>query len=204
MTFRCEDLERALEGENPTLLLAARAHARTCEACRTELRRADEIAAAAHSLHREWQSDDVWPAIAARLEPRRSMAHAIVSWQGLAAAAVILLAVAVSFVALGDRPVQNDRLLSDDALSEIERAEAQYVKAIDALAVKATAYNDAQSPLLLNLRERLLVIDAAIANCRAEIDRNRFNTHLRRQLLSMYQEKRRTLEQILEQEKNAS
>jgi hypothetical protein len=204
MTFRCEDLERALEGDDPSLLLAARAHARTCDACREELLRADELAAAARSLHREWKSDNLWPAIAARLEPRRSIGRAILSWPGLAAAAVILLAVAVSFVALGDRPVTNDRLLSDDALSEIERAEAQYVKAIEALAVKATANNDAQSPLLMNLRERLLVIDTAIANCRAEIDRNRFNTHLRRQLLSMYQEKRRTLEQILEQEKNAS
>jgi hypothetical protein len=60
------------------------------------------------------------------------------------------------------------------------------------------------SLLLANLRERLVVIDAAIADCRAEIERNRFNTHLRRQLLSIYQEKRRTLEQILDEEQHAS
>ena len=204
MTFRCDDLERALDADDPALLVAARAHAHTCDACRETLRQADELAAAARSLQREWKSDDLWPSIAARLEPRRSIQRVIFSWQGLAAAAVIFLAVAVSFVALGDRPVANDRLLSDEGLSEIERAEAQYIKAIDSLAEKATARSDAASPLLVNLRERLLVIDAAIANCRAEIDRNRFNTHLRRQLLSMYQEKRRTLEQILEQETNAS
>jgi hypothetical protein len=202
--FRCEDLERALESDDAALVAAARSHAAACNICGEELRRVDELAAAARSLHREWKSADLWPSIAAGLEPRRSIGRAIFSWRGLAAAAVIVMAIAVSFVALGDRPVANDRLLSDDALSEIERAEAQYVKAIDALAVKADAHDDAQSPLLVNLRERLLVIDAAIANCRGEIERNRFNTHLRRQLLSMYQEKRRTLEQILEQEKNAS
>jgi len=54
------------------------------------------------------------------------------------------------------------------------------------------------SPLLVNLRERLEVIDAAIAEYRAEIARNRFNAHLRQQLLWIYQEKRRTLEQVQE------
>jgi hypothetical protein len=138
---------------------------------------------------------------------RNSVRHAIFSWHTLAAAAVVVLAVAVSFIAFGDRPVADDRLLSDAALSEMERAEVQYMRAIDALAEKALAEKalpEGESPLIVNLRERLLVIDAAIANCRAEIERNRFNTHLRRQLLSMYQEKRRTLEQIVEQETNAS
>jgi hypothetical protein len=204
MTFRCGDLERALDDEDPGLLLAARAHARTCDACRDELQRADDLAAAARSLHREWRNDELWPAIAAKLEPRRSVRHSLFTWQALAAAAVILVAVAASFMVFGGRPAADDRLLSDAALSEIERAEAQYIKAIDALADRALARTDSESPLMTNLRERLFVIDAAIANCRTEIERNRFNTHLRRQLLSIYQEKRRTLEQILEQETNAS
>jgi hypothetical protein len=36
-----------------------------------------------------------------------------------------------------------------------------------------------------------------------EIDRNRFNAHLRQQLLWIYQEKRRTLEQVQESDRNA-
>jgi hypothetical protein len=59
------------------------------------------------------------------------------------------------------------------------------------------------SPLLLNLRDRLQAIDAAIAEYRAEIARNRFNAHLRRQLLWIYQEKRRTLEQVQESSTDA-
>jgi hypothetical protein len=54
------------------------------------------------------------------------------------------------------------------------------------------------SPLLVNLRERLEILDATITEYRAEIARNRFNAHLRRQLLWIYQEKRRTLEQVQE------
>jgi hypothetical protein len=95
-------------------------------------------------------------------------------------------------------------LLDERTLAEVERAEAQYVNAIEALAQTARARSaTSESPLLLTLRERLTAIDAAIADCRAEIERNRFNTHMRRQLLSMYQEKRRTLEQILESNPNA-
>jgi hypothetical protein len=179
----------------------------------------DELSAVARSLHREWPSPDLWPAIAAGMaEIERAERQARMrrrQWQTLAAAATLILAIAGSLLVLRDRTPATSRqpamanagqrLLSDEALIEVERAEAQYVAAIEALAVKATAATDASaSPLLASLRERLLVIDTAIADCRAEIERNRFNAHLRRQLLSMYQEKRRTLEQILEQEQHVS
>ena len=85
------------------------------------------------------------------------------------------------------------------ALAAIERSEQQYMRAIDDLTRLAAPRLDMpDSPLLVNLRERLEVIDAAIAEYRAEIARNRFNAHLRQQLLWIYQEKRRTLEQVQE------
>jgi hypothetical protein len=182
----------------------------------------DELSDAAKSLHREWDSPALWPAITreiAAIDARRTRipdpGRRIPSWPQLAAAAVIIVSIGASLAWLGDRLFRERstqttgtaRLLNEAALDEVERAEAQYIAAIDALAAKVAREVDddpASSPLLANLRERLLVIDAAIADCRAEIDHNRFNTHLRRQLLSIYQEKRRTLEQILEQEQHAS
>ena len=68
----------------------------------------------------------------------------------------------------------------------------------------STCLDRATSPILLTLRERLVVLDAAIAQCRSEIERNRFNAHLRRELLEMYREKRRTLEEIINVPTNAS
>lgn len=210
MTFHCDELDRALGSDDAALLAAARAHAERCASCRDEMRLADELTAAARTLHREWDSPQLWPAIAATLTAGR---HTIASWQVLAAAAVLVLAVAASLVSIRERFFASPppdarpagRLLSDEALAEVERAEAQYIGAIEALARKAAPALDASpSPVLANLRERLLVIDAAIADCRAEIERNRFNAHLRRHLLSIYQEKRRTLEEILEQERHAS
>ena len=179
----------------------------------------EDFSAAARSLHREWESPDLWPAIAAEMAAiDRADRNASVKrrlWQVAAAAAVVVLAVSASvwLVRQGSRSsptvqqtaIAGERLLSDEALLEVERAEAQYIATIEALARKTAAATDASaSPVLANLRERLLVIDAAIADCRLEIERNRFNAHLRRQLLSIYQEKRRTLEQILEQEHHVS
>jgi hypothetical protein len=187
----------------------------------------EELSTAARSLHREWASPDLWPAIAADMAAiDRAHRNAAVKrrfWQAAAAAAVVVLAVSASVWVVrdgsrGDRTAPRSairgaigaastgaRLLSDEALLEVERAEAQYISTIEALARKTSAGASASaSPVLAHLRERLLVIDAAIADCRVEIERNRFNAHLRRQLLSIYQEKRRTLEQILEQEHHAS
>ena len=180
----------------------------------------EELSTAARSLHREWESPGLWPAIAAEIaaldRAERNAAARRRRWQTLAAAASVVLAIAASVLLVRERAKRVDDVpapavnathwsLSDEALSDIERAEAQYIAAIEALATKATAAsNTSRSPVLAHLRERLLVIDTAIADCRAEIERNRFNAHLRRQLLAMYQEKRQTLEQILKQEQHAS
>jgi hypothetical protein len=103
------------------------------------------------------------------------------------------------------RQTSIERLLDERALSKVELAEADYIRAINALSARATTrIAEPDSPLVMNLRERLIAIDAAIDECRAAIDRNRFNAHLRRELLSIYREKQRTLEQILESAKDVS
>jgi hypothetical protein len=220
---RCEELQAALRAGDPVSLAAARAHAADCPNCRPELEVWDDISAAARSLHREWDSPGLWPRIAAaiRAEDEATPRRAATFWQWshpwqTIAAAILVLAIFVPLAWYGwhartpaplpaERVTSNSRLLNEPALLEIERAEAEYVRAIDVLSSAATARIDEQpSPLLLTLRERLIVIDAAIAECRAAIERNRFNAHLRRELLSIYQEKQRTLQQILEQEKNVS
>ena len=45
-------------------------------------------------------------------------------------------------------------------------------------------------------------LDDAIAECQSNIDRNRQNAHLRKQLLAMYSEKQQTLEDVLREDTN--
>ncbi len=168
----------------------------------------DTLRAAARTLHEEWDSPGLWPAIDDALRapapaPRRW------GWQQFAAAAAVALTIGgagwITWRALpGTGPAVDagpapDRLLSDEAYAEVERSEAQYTRAIDELSrLVAPKLEMPDSELLLSLRERLTTIDAAIDESRTQIDRNPFNAQLRRQLLYIYQEKRRTLEQIQE------
>jgi hypothetical protein len=93
------------------------------------------------------------------------------------------------------------RLLTDEALREVERSEAAYMRSIERLsALAAPKLASADSPLLANYREKLLVLDSAIADCRAQLEQNRFNAHLRRELLAVYQMKQATLTEVLQEE----
>jgi len=175
----------------------------------------EELSAAARDLRREWESPELWPRIAAALAEesrraeRRRAFFAAPAWRGLlAAAAVLLLAVTASLTlwprAGAPEAEAQRRLLTEKALHEVERAEGDYVQSIEDLSRLAEPrVQDAASPLMMSYREKLLILDGAIAECRARIDRNRFNARLRKELLSLYQEKQRTLQQLMNEDTDA-
>jgi hypothetical protein len=127
-------------------------------------------------------------------------------WQTAAAALllVILTGSALWFVAHQRTPgiPQYDALLNDRTVNEVQRAEAAYERAIDKLDAQARPQlENSSAPLIANYREKLLVLDSAIADLKSQAGMNPANGHLRRQLLAMYQEKQDTLEQVLEAKK---
>ena len=92
-----------------------------------------------------------------------------------------------------------DPLLKTKALDAVEKAQTAYVQAIDKLASDAKPQLDKpETPLMANYREKLQVLDSAIDDLRAQAGQNPSNAHLRYQLLAMYQEKQKTLEDVLE------
>ena len=94
---------------------------------------------------------------------------------------------------------QLDPLLKTKALDDVEKAQTAYVQAIDKLASDAKPQLDRpETPLMANYREKLQVLDSAIDDLRAQAGQNPSNAHLRYQLLAMYQEKQKTLEEVLE------
>lgn len=176
----------------------------------------DEISRAARELHREWESPELWPRIqaalsaeAARAERRRAV-H-VRAWLSVAAAAAAVLILGASVLLRVRAPREGvpaaeaeRRLLTDQALRDVERSESDYVRSIDALSrVAEPRVEEAGSPLMMSYREKLLLLDSAIAECRARIDRNRFNARLRRELLSLYQEKQQTLQQVMKEDADA-
>ena len=54
--------------------------------------------------------------------------------------------------------------------------------------------------LAVAYRERLMVLDQAIAELRANVDQNRFNASLQVELAGLYRQKQQTLQEILRRE----
>ena len=228
MKLECNDRENVLRNQAPAEMRALAEHAENCPACAQELRLWNDISFAARTMHTEWDSPYLWPKIRRALEAEAQSAPEQSSWnisrwlrfpahQWQAAAAVLALALITTFgvwYARGGRPSffarksnvtstpqSQRRLLTEQAVQEADNAEAAYLKSIDKLSALAEPKLDhPATPLMASYREKLLLLDAAIAECRSNIDKNQSNPRLRRELLSIYQQKQRTLEEVVQEE----
>ncbi|MGB7280958.1 MAG: hypothetical protein WBE13_01755 [Candidatus Acidiferrum sp.] len=217
MNIQCEDRDRILEDGTPAEWAALEAHSASCAVCAEELRSWRALSAAALELRDYSNSPTLWPRIeralaeqAARKPPARwrswlTLGSGFTLGLQTAAAAVLVLILTVStgWVYLHrSGPVEPDdhSLLKSSALVEVERTQAAYEQAIDKLAAQAKPQlENPATPLQASYREKLLVLDSAIADLRAQAGMNPSNAQLRQQLLAMYQEKQQTLEDILEE-----
>jgi hypothetical protein len=214
MSFRCDDLEEVLREADRSALASADAHAAGCRHCREQLEAWRAVEAFAPSLRHSWESPSLWPRIEESLAreserpggPRRPHLRIARGLIALAATLVIATAAWLSLRSLGPGPrrLPDDterRLLTEKALEAVDRSEAEYVASIERLAAVAEPIlSGSPTALRMAYRDKLQVLDAAIAECREGIARNRFNVHLRDELLSIYREKQKTLREILEQE----
>lgn len=217
MIIECQDLDRILRDSDPAELAALEAHASTCAACAQELATWNNISVAAREMRKSWDSPLLWPRIERALELQGQEKASGSRWNlgrwrffgatWQTAMAVALLAVLTTsavwlVVHRSETAIQPDsKLLTDAALHEVERAEAAYVRAIDKLAAQAQLrLTNPATALAASYREKLLVIDTAIAELRANIEQNQSNTHLRVELAAMYREKKETLEAVIREE----
>lgn len=196
--------ELLLEGDRASLAAAAE-HAVSCAACMETLTAWNDLSGTAASMRSEWESDTLWPRIARALanerketQPERAVRPR--SWW-LAAAAVLLTFGIGGAGWYAGRSAQRDFdeiILRSSAVDEVTRAEQAHLAAIRQLErVAETALDEQPSPLMVSYKEKLMLLDDAIAECETNIAQNRYNAHLRKQLLSMYSQKQQTLRQIV-------
>jgi len=193
------------------------AHAENCPACAEELKAWKSLSVAAQEMRDRTDSPSFWPRIERALveEAQRKTQRPVrrgwlsffpsssLGWQAaLAGAFVVVLTISAGWIYLRPpgRISESDKsLLKSAALDNVERAEAVYAQAIDKLAGETRAQlENPATPLLANYHEKLVVLDSAIADLRAQAGLNPSNAQLRHQLLAMYQEKQHTLEEVLE------
>ncbi len=93
-----------------------------------------------------------------------------------------------------------DPLLTERAVDDVEDAEETYLASIESLSRLAEPrLASSMSPVMLNYREKLALLDSAIADLQSGIEQNRYNTHLRRELLAAYREKQQTLQNLMKE-----
>ncbi len=212
MKFECGDLERAFS--NPDLMPEAVAHIKACEACRLEYKLWMDISSTARELHEEWESPNLWGRIRLELESearriRKPLWRNAALWAAVAAALVITVSpILISHRARQPFPPEAattgaDRdFLTEQALADVEKTETAYRKSIDHLAHLAEPkLADGTSLAAVNAREKLLMIDSAIADTRTSVASNRFNLHLQSTLAELYREKQQTLKELLTSDK---
>ncbi len=83
-------------------------------------------------------------------------------------------------------------------MQDVEKNEAAYTQAIDRLYQLAQPrLQNARSPLAVNSREKLILLDSAISDVRTNVQQNRFNASLQMELAALYREKERTLQELV-------
>jgi len=205
MTITCEQLDDLLLEGDPFSLQAAARHAQSCPACLQKLADWNEISSTARDLHATWDNDLLWPRIEKGIKAIRNERRSTRTRVWQIAAAVLLLAAMGATVWIAQRRMHAadfDRdILKVSAVDEVERAEKAHINAINHLETLASAKLDQPAtPLMVSYKEKLMMLDDAIAECQTAIDKNRQNAYLRTQLLTMYSEKQRTLQDVLREE----
>jgi hypothetical protein len=217
MTVTCTDRDRIFEDGTPAEWTALEVHASGCPACAEELRAWKALSVAAQEMRDYTETPALWARIERALieeDARRAQRaerrgwfsffqNNPKGWQTVAAGAfVLILTISAGWIYVhrpGSPPVNDQSLLKSAALKNVENAEAAYIQAIDKLAAETRPQLETPAtPLLANYQEKLLLLDSAIADLRAQAGMNPSNAQLRHQLLAMYQEKQHTLEEVLE------
>jgi hypothetical protein len=109
---------------------------------------------------------------------------------------IVLLGAAGYFLAASRTPTSG--LLGDRVLARVERAEAEYADAIEALAARSkTRFESLDVEIGLLYREKLAAIDAQIERCRTTLLRNPANAHIHTYLMAALKDKRTTLLEVL-------
>ncbi len=208
MTIRCEQIDDLLlEGDEFSMAEAAR-HAETCPSCHETIAVWNDIASTARTMRSEWQSDMLLPRVQRSLREQNSGARMSRFWQ-IAAAVILTISIAATSwyaVRLGSHDARFDEdILRVAALDGVEQAEKSHLAAIERLErIAAPALEHSDAALMVSYKEKLMLLDDAIAECEAGIAQNRQNAFLRKQLLAMYSEKQETLRQVVQEGRDAT
>lgn len=183
-------------------------HAAGCEECRAIIEIDAEIGAAAAELRTVPPPDRTILRTAMVEISGRESNRPRFRWTVAAAAVLLPFLLGFPFV-LWDRPSRDQQAveqwtLETTVIDAAERSAAEHERAVDDLAAVAEPLlEDASSPLMVSYREKLLLLDQALAEVDEAIDLNRQNSQLHQQRFALTVEKQKTLRSVIQESRNA-
>ncbi len=180
-------------------------HAQSCAACQRLLEQDTQLLALAKILKQPAANPLLWAKIenALRAEQQRQRSRWLMRWEEqkwnvLRLAAILLVALGAGAYFLFKPQPSTSRLLAGAALEQVEKKEREYAAAIAELErVALPQMTKMDVELMLLYRDRLETIDAQIARCQEALATNPANAHIRRYLLTALQDKKETLQELL-------
>ena len=180
-------------------------HLEKCASCQKTVDEDARLMNLTQTLKKPIEAPGLWDRIERDLESEIKQAEQprILRFQHrvipvLRMAAVLVIMVLAGRYLLFKPKEAPSKLLAQTALEKVERQEAAYMKAIDALAKTVQPkLADMDVELALLYRDRLETIDDQIAQCREALEQNPANAHIRRYMLAALQDKKETLREIL-------
>jgi anti-sigma factor RsiW len=188
---------------------AVELHLATCAACREEEKALRSLLGLAAALPKVARPErDLWPGIAEEIaKPRRVLAFPARTavWGGLAAAAALLIAIlagrgpgeAVPGGAMAPGSA-SPSLVAASPEADLREAEGDYERAIQALVAALEANRDRLAPeTLRSVEQNLGVIDEAVREVRAALDKEPGNPELTRMLAATKRKKVDVLQRVV-------
>jgi hypothetical protein len=179
----------------------AELHLAACSGCRAEERRLRAFLGEAAGLRHEVQPGrDLWPGIASRIEPRAKILRFVRrgGLVGLAAAAALVFALLTARPrpesGTGTAGVLPGASVAPAAAGvDIEKAEAEYIRATSQLLQALNARRSSMSPeaqkQMAELEASVSAIDAAVSEVKTALAKDPQNSRLNRMLASTHQKK---------------
>jgi len=199
-----EQLDDFVDGRlSPASATEVAAHLATCTECAQAEKQLRSLLAAAQALPASIQPPaQVWSAVRARTIDAPRLRRDLF-WSAryqLAAAAVILMLVSSALTALLLRSPREPAVAAMDSAvpAALTEAQQEYDRVASQLELRLVNQSPALDTVTARVvRENLLIIDQAIAEARAALERNPQNPNLRRLISTSYQRKIQILERTI-------
>ena len=175
-------------------------HLKKCSFCKYQISEDKKLLELSQSIKQPFEASNLWDKIELSLVNEKNKVEK--SWREyfpmFRIAAVLILVFGITVIFLNRNNFQESKLLANSVLEKVEQNEKKLEDSISELEKLALQkLSEMNLELMFLYRDRLETIETQIVQCKEMLTENPANAHLRRYLLAAYQDKKETLDELM-------